>query len=144
MLKIKDALKFVVRHRVLFILVALVIFSSATGLCVAKGSIISEGKCDKEIVYGETISFRASAFISVVYYEYASARSNDWVTEFPKDVGEFKVRASARGAFGSVKSGTITSPTSARIQFFWNMAIRATTRVIELERMLVKVLVMML
>ena len=37
------------------------------------------------------------------------------------------------------KSGTITIPTRARIQFFWNMAAMAMIRVIELERILVNV-----
>ena len=40
---------------------------------------------------------------------------------------------------GRVNSGTTAMPTSARIQFFWNMAITATTRVMVLDRMLVKV-----
>ena len=43
---------------------------------------------------------------------------------------------------GKVKSGTITIPTSARIQFFWNIAIMAITSVIEFDKMLEKVFVM--
>ena len=40
-----------------------------------------------------------------------------------------------------VKSGTIMMPTRARIQFFWNIATSAIISVIELERMLLNVLV---
>ena len=42
---------------------------------------------------------------------------------------------------GSVNSGTTTMPISARIQFFWNIAMIAIISVITLDRMLVKVLV---
>ena len=42
---------------------------------------------------------------------------------------------------GKTKRGITAIPRSASIQFFWNMAASANTRVIVLERMLLKVLV---
>ena len=43
---------------------------------------------------------------------------------------------------GSTNKGITAIPKSASIQFFWNMAASANTRVMVLERMLLKVLVM--
>ena len=42
---------------------------------------------------------------------------------------------------GTVKIGTITMPTRARIQFFWNIAIMAIMSVMEFDSMLLKVFV---
>ena len=42
---------------------------------------------------------------------------------------------------GTVKIGTMIIPTSAKIQFFWNIAIIAITSVIELDKILLKVFV---
>ena len=42
---------------------------------------------------------------------------------------------------GTVKIGTITMPTSAKIQFFWNIAIMAIMSVMEFDSMLLKVFV---
>lgn len=104
MLKFKSALKAVVKHRILVICSALIVLSSATGLTVAKGAVFNSSKCPSQVVYGETLKYTAKAFLSDVYYEY-SENGSKWTTTAPTLVGDYRVRACSKGAFGSVKTG---------------------------------------
>ena len=101
MLKLKKAIKTAFRHRVLIACILLSILVVASGLAVAKGTVVVSAKGPSEVAYGTPLSFKGSAFMSDVYFEYYY--NGTWSTVAPTEVGEYKVRACSKGSFGWIK-----------------------------------------
>ena len=81
----------------------LVCLACSTGLVFAKGTIYAAGKGPGEVVYGSQIKYSAKSFMSDVYYEYYV--DGKWTAKAPTLVGQYKVRACAKGSFNIIKTG---------------------------------------
>ena len=98
--RIEKALKFVFRHLGLFLLGFGIVLAGIATLLGTKGIITENSSCPESIIYGEGLDYEAKAFISDVQYEYSPKGKDKWSTEFPKDPGEYEVRAAAKALFG--------------------------------------------
>ena len=88
------------RYRVLILSILSVILVATSTLLGTSGTISVGGAPKAEIVYGETVQFEAEAFLSNVQYEYRASGSDEWISGFPTQAGDFYVRATSTNAFG--------------------------------------------
>ena len=105
MLKFVKFLDGIWRHKVLILSGLTALIAIFITFLATKGIMLGKGELSKtEYVYGEKIEFSAKALFSKVEYEYKStADGSHWSTSEPHLPGEYKVRASANGSFGTKK-----------------------------------------
>ena len=102
-LKVAKVLKKIVKHLALIIGTVSVVALLVISFLATKGMIVDEIDIQPQVTYGEGISANAGALFSDVVYEYAPIDSDEWTTEVPTAVGEYKVRAKAQAAFGKTR-----------------------------------------
>ena len=101
--KVAAVLKVLVRHSVKIIIGLAVFTVLLSALLVAKGTVMS-ADCPAEIVYGDSVSCNANAFLSKVSFEFCSA-DGEWTKTAPTMPGEYKVRAVGKTTFGGTRYG---------------------------------------
>lgn len=118
-LRLSKFLAKVVKYMVLIIAVTVLCVSAVTALLAAKG-LPSAVRCPSEVHYGESIDYRASAFLSQVRYEFRKADGGAWSKDVPTLPGTYEIRAIGRSSFGNDRysePATFTIvPRSIRIQ----------------------------
>ena len=102
-LKVAKVLKKIVKHLALIIGTVSVVALLVISFLATKGMIVDQIDIQPEVTYGEGISANAGALFSDVEYEYAQIDSDEWTTEVPTAVGQYKVRAKAKAAFGKIR-----------------------------------------
>ena len=107
--KIASVFKFVKRFRVAIIAVAAGVAATSSVTLGINGIVYDEVDCPAEIVYGQELSYEASAIFENVKYEYAQKGSNSWSSVRPTSVGDYKIRAVSVGAFGGKTYGDVHS-----------------------------------
>ena len=98
--KVANFLKWIFKHRLKIIISLSFVMAATAALLATRGYVISESDCPSSVVYGEELDYSANAFLSEVYYEYASDEDGEWSTEFPIHPGDYYVRAVANATFG--------------------------------------------
>ncbi len=101
--KVASFLALILRHIVLVIAVLLLIVGSIAALLVFKGTVFSVD-CPESVAYGEEIACEGKAFLSSVSFEFFGD-DGSWSETAPVMPGDYKVRACAKGSFGSTKYG---------------------------------------
>lgn len=86
---------------------AAVILLAGVGIFLTSGQISDGGYCPTTVMYGEELSYSASAGFSSVSYEYSEKDSNEWSTKKPTSIGEYKVRAVAYSLTGAKNCGKV-------------------------------------
>ena len=98
------------KFRALIISAVVLIIAATVSLMATNGIVYGEVAPPPEITYGELLTYRASAFMSDVYYEYCEAghekEPNAWTKEIPRLAGKYSVRAVSYRTFGSLSYGT--------------------------------------
>ena len=105
--KIAAVLAKIYAVRVAIITVLAVLTVLAVSAVAAKGAIISEDPCPAEVIYGETPTYKATAFWGDVSFEYRKAGEAEWQTTGTDVVGDYQVRAVSTSAFGGPRYGEI-------------------------------------
>ncbi|MCH5164814.1 MAG: transglutaminase domain-containing protein [Clostridiales bacterium] len=108
--KIKRRAAFVakLRHFKIPIIVACVLIVTAVATILGTRGIISDvSACPSQIVYGEPFTYKASAFLDDVEYEFRREGDDKWVKEQPKLAGNYYVRAVSRRTFGANSYGKV-------------------------------------
>ena len=95
--------------RVAIIITLAVVTALAVSAVAAKGAVLSEETCPAEVVYGETPTYKATAFWGDVTFEYRKAGETEWQTDGPDFVGDYQVRAVSTSAFGTPRYGDVQS-----------------------------------
>lgn len=94
------------RYRFLILgIFALIVAATAACLSV-KGIVRDTVPCPQEIYYGEELSYRASAVMSRVSYEYRE-KGGEWTDERPLKAGDYQVRAVSEKTFGGKGYGAV-------------------------------------
>ena len=96
---------FIKRNRIIILSALLGVTAVTSALLVSNGSIVSDSGLPLEIVYGQEISFEANAFMSDVHYQYFDYNLNCWVEGFPKDPGQYTIRAYSKTMFNKTRYG---------------------------------------
>ena len=96
---------FIKRNRIVILSALLGVTAVTSALLVSNGSIVSDSGLPLEIVYGQEISFEANAFMSDVHYQYFDYKLNCWVEGFPKDPGQYTIRAYSKTMFNKTRYG---------------------------------------
>jgi len=79
-----------------------------TGTLVGiKGVVTNNVPLSKTYVYGDVISYRSSGLMSNIQYEFAEASSDNWTSEKPYLVGNYKMRAKSLNNFNSYYYGSV-------------------------------------
>lgn len=105
--KIAAVLAKIYAVRVAIITVLAVAAVLAVSAVAAKGAIISEDPCPAEVIYGETPTYKATAFWGDVSFEYRKAGETEWQTTGTDVVGDYQVRAVSTSAFGNPRYGDV-------------------------------------
>lgn len=100
--KVKKALY---RFRFLILGVSAAVLLSSGGLVGSRGLVSDEITVEASYVYGEGMQYRSSAFLSDVTYEFSPLQTEDWSTEEPKRVGQYKMRSRGENSFNSYYYG---------------------------------------
>ena len=109
-LKVVNVLRKIFKHIVLISVITVLVIASIITVLATKGIILDDNSMPEsfEMAYGNSLPLRSKALFAKVTYEY----SNDgveWTTDFPKSLGDYKVRATAKTAFGEQKYGKVYS-----------------------------------
>ena len=101
MQKVARFFRTLLRHLPKIIVSAAVLTAAVVTLLATKGIVTvgAEGY-PTEIAYGDELQYSATAFLGKVDYEYTRADSDEWTRDFPKEPGEYKVRAVAKATIG--------------------------------------------
>lgn len=105
MLKIANIKRVLRRYRVLIVAVLAALVALTAAFLGVRGIVYDCVTGGDSIVYGERPAYSAKALFGRVSYEYASADSDDWSSEFPRGIGEYKVRGVASRTFGAPSYG---------------------------------------
>ncbi|MBP3369857.1 MAG: hypothetical protein J6L85_03805 [Clostridia bacterium] len=99
--KVASFLALILKHIVLVIAGLLVVVGSIAALMFFKGTVFSVD-CPENVAYGEEIHCEGKAFLSSVRFEFRG-EGGEWQETPPTFPGDYKVRACAKGSFGSMK-----------------------------------------
>ena len=105
MLKIANIKRVLRRYRVLIVAVLAALVALTAAFLSVRGIVYDCVHGEESVVYGERPAYSAKALFGRVSYEYAPADSDDWTFEFPKGIGEYKVRGVASRTFGAPSYG---------------------------------------
>ncbi len=108
--RVLNTLRKIFKHIVLISIVTGLILAAIIAFMITKGIVLDDKSVSEsfEMTYGEDLPVNSKAFFARVIYEY-SANGVDWSTEPPIELGEYKVRASAKTLFGQTKYGMVYS-----------------------------------
>lgn len=98
LVKLRNA---IIKYRFLILATMFLTLVGVSTFLFSIGKISITTDCQEEIVYGETLDFKAKAFLKDVTYEYKSGSS--WTNVFPTNPGNHEVRAVSKGLFGKTK-----------------------------------------
>ncbi len=105
MQKVARAFRLLLKHMPKIIASGVLLTVTVITLLATKG-IVTVSAADKpiDIEYGDEKAlieqYSATAFLSDVKYEYSTVNGDDWTEDFPKEPGDYKVRAVAKATFG--------------------------------------------
>ena len=102
-LKISNVLRFIRKHA-LIILLATVLFLTATVTFLVTKGMTGKTNCPPQITYGESLPCEANAFLSRVRFEYRSG-SGPWSETPPHTPGTYSVRAVGNSVTGKPRYG---------------------------------------
>ena len=85
------------KYRVPIISTLSAIVMLLAAFAITKGMIFGDSLESNKIEYGNKPTFTASAVFSDVRYEFCEASGNEWSTEVPVHMGEYKMRVVANG-----------------------------------------------
>ena len=91
----------VIKYRFLILALMLLTAVAVSTFLFSIGKVTITADCQDEIVYGETLDFKAKAFMKSVTYEYKAG--NGWSNLYPSTPGNHKVRAVSTGLLGKAK-----------------------------------------
>lgn len=104
MSKLAGAVDVAWRFRALILGALLLLIAVAVTFACITGNVYEKAPCPAEIVYGEPLSYRASAIFKEIRYEYRG-EEGEWTQEAPRTVGSYFVRAvSSNGKTGKEHS----------------------------------------
>ena len=108
--KVLSTLRKIFKHIVLISIVTGLILAAIIAFMITKGIVLDDKSVSEsfEMTYGEDLPVNSKALFARVLYEY-SANGVDWSTEPPIELGEYKVRATAKTLFGQTKYGMVYS-----------------------------------
>ena len=100
--KIQKVFKKIYKFRVLIIIIIGLILAASVFLMSIKGKFSSNLTIsNSNIYYGQDYTCNANAYLSSIEYEFYDSNFDSWETEKPYKVGEYKVRAKSKKAFGA-------------------------------------------
>ena len=104
--KLANVLDFIKRFRVPIIAVLASILTVITVLVSIQGIVYEAAACPATIAYGEELGYRADAVFGGVKYEFSAEGSDEWSQDMALRAGDYRVRAVAKGPFGTKRYGT--------------------------------------
>lgn len=104
--KLANVLDFIKRFRVPIIAVLALILTVITVLVSIQGIVYEVAACPATIAYGEELGYRADAVFGGVKYEFSAEGSDEWSQDMALRAGDYRVRAVAKGPFGTKRYGT--------------------------------------
>ena len=93
------------RFKIPIIVVVALLLATVAALLGTRGIVYDSVKCPPQIVYGESVDYKAGAFLGNVVYEYRADGSDVWTREMPKRAGKYVVRAVSERTFGAMSYG---------------------------------------
>ena len=103
-----NVLRKIFKHIVLISVITVLVIASIITILATKGIVLDDDSVadNFEMVYGESLPLHTKALFAKVVYEY-STDGVEWTTDFPKALGNYMVRATAKTAFGEQKYGKV-------------------------------------
>ena len=118
--KIENFLKLVFKHMAKIVTVLALITVATVTLLATRGIVTGGDAPEGEIFYGDTLPYKANAFLSKVEYQYSPVGKDEWSEDFPLTPGEYQVRGVAKATigyrYGEAESFTIQKkPVTVRV-----------------------------
>lgn len=107
MKKVAAVLSRVRKFKIPIIILCFLIVAIAVTLLSTRGLVYDSASCPAEIVYGESFTYKASAFLGDVEYEFRAEGSDKWIKQQPIRAGKYYVRAVSKRIFGSESYGKV-------------------------------------
>ena len=105
-LAVAKVLGFIRRYRALLITVGAMLSCGLAAFLALFGMVYDKTPCPDTVIYGDTLTYEAGAFLSDVDYEFSTDESFENFTESaPTLVGSYFVRARASSVFGTERYG---------------------------------------
>ena len=105
--KVAKFKNFVHKFRFLIIGVFSLIIATTAGLLAAKGTVTTAMSLPAQIVFGDSYSPTATAFMSSVSYEYSLEGSGEWSSKQPVKAGKYLARTVTEKTFGKSYSDPV-------------------------------------
>ncbi len=99
--------KTIYRFRFPIIIVSSLGIITAGVLIGTKGIVSEKRRLQATYIYGDTLSYLSTAFMSTASYEFAEVNSSEWSEVAPYLVGEYKMRSRGLNSFKSYYYGDI-------------------------------------
>lgn len=103
---VAKVLGFIRRYRALLITVGAVLSCGLAAFLALFGMVYDKTPCPSTVIYGDTLTYEAEAFLSEVDYEYSTdEKFENYTQNAPTLVGNYFVRARASSIFGTERYG---------------------------------------
>lgn len=103
--KVAKTLKFAYKNRFKFLAGLIAVFAVTMTLVSIKGIVSSEYTFASTYEYGETVSASGKSIFGSAEYEYSSFNTENWTSNFPTLVGNYKARSKGKNNYGSYYHG---------------------------------------